>query len=102
MSDHFSHSDSRITPWHFLRFHERTWRWINSPLIYQNRLRASSYAEMARSAGFEICDATTNLPDGVKAKDLPDPTVHPTFVGYRDRKDLLATGVQVVCRKPSV
>ena len=65
-------------------------------------LPTSEDAEMARSAGFESCDATTDLPDGVKAKDLPDPTVHPTFGGYRDRKDLLATGMRVVCRKPSV
>ena len=100
MSDHYSHADSRITPWNFLRFHERSWRWINSPLLYQNRLRASSYRNLAVSAGFEICQAAAHLPDGFTVENAPAPQVHPTFVAYKNRHDLLATTLQLVCRKP--
>ncbi len=100
MSDHFSHFDRRLTPWNFLRFSARTWRWANSSVLYQNRLRASAYLQAAREAGFEIREAHLAFPNGVGPDALPSPPVHDTLTGWRDRRDLLATELHLVCRKP--
>ncbi len=98
-SDHFSHFDSTITPWHFLRFDERTWKLVNSELLYQNRLRAPSYAALAASVGFDICAVALGFPEGSGQLAVPMPLVHHTFQQWEDRRDLLATTLDLVCVK---
>ncbi|MEP6692662.1 MAG: class I SAM-dependent methyltransferase, partial [Gemmatimonadaceae bacterium] len=85
MSDHFSHSDSSITPWHFLRFGERAWRLIDPPMLYHNRLRASAHVALARAAGFEIAKALSECPTGCDVAREPLPRVHPDYRGFVDR-----------------
>ena len=101
MSDHFSHADASLTPWHFLRFSERAWKLVNSDLLYQNRLRASAYVEMARAAGFEVRQVDATLPGDCDPERLPSPEVHPSYRAYRDQRDLLAAYLQLVCVKPA-
>lgn len=43
MSDHFSHFDSSITIYNFLKFSEKQWKWIDNSIGYQNRLRIYDY-----------------------------------------------------------
>jgi hypothetical protein len=62
-SDHYSHFDSRISPWNFLGITERRWRWINSGLHHQNRLRHSSYRALLGEAGFTIDEEHLVVPD---------------------------------------
>ena len=101
LSDHFSHSDPSISPWHFLRYGERAWRWLNSDLLYQNRMRASVHVALIRAAGFEIVRLEPGFPSGVDVEQMALPPVHPTDVRYTDRRDLLATSIRLVGRKPS-
>ena len=101
LSDHFSHSDPSISPWHFLRYSERTWRWLNSDLLYQNRLRASAHIALIQAAGFEIIQLERGFPSGVDVEQMAMPPVHPTDVRYTDRRDLLASSIRLVGRKPS-
>ncbi|HJU88881.1 MAG TPA: class I SAM-dependent methyltransferase [Gemmatimonadaceae bacterium] len=100
MSDHFSHGDTSITPWHFLRFDERTWRLIDPPMLYMNRLRASAYATLARAAGFDVVDAIAEYPNDMDPARIDAPTVHPSFVRYEGHGDLVATRLQLICVKP--
>ncbi len=44
-SDHYSHSDSTIGGYNFLRFSSATWRLYNPPIHYQNRLRHDDYSQ---------------------------------------------------------
>lgn len=46
MSDHFAHIDPSISVYHFLRFSERQWRWIDNGIQPQNRLRADDYLQI--------------------------------------------------------
>lgn len=55
-SDHYSHFDPTISPWNFLGISERRWRWVNSGLHHQNRLRHPAYRELLQEAGFTILD----------------------------------------------
>jgi hypothetical protein len=52
--DQYSYFDANITAFNFLRFTERGWSWLDSPLISQNRLRIGDYRKHFREAGFEI------------------------------------------------
>ncbi len=98
MSDHFSHADPGISPWHFLRFSEQAWRIVNSDLLYQNRLRASGYVAMARSAGFEIAQAATEVP---APRPAVLPPVHPDLPAASDSDDLLAVRLHLVAVRPA-
>jgi hypothetical protein len=100
MSDHFSHSDASISPWHFLRFDERTWALVNADMLYQNRLRASAYLDAAREAGFELVEVDRRYPRGCDPDTAELPDVHPTYTSYVDRRDLLAHKLYFVARKP--
>jgi SAM-dependent methyltransferase len=100
LSDHFNHSDPSISPWHFLRYSDRAWGWLNSDLLYQNRLRASAHVALIRAAGFEIIQREPGFPSGVDVEQVAMPPVHPTDVRYADRRDLLASSIRLVGRKP--
>jgi len=54
MRDQFSSFDHSITQFNNLRYSERVWHWLDSPIIPQNRLRVSDYIRVFRNAGFEI------------------------------------------------
>jgi SAM-dependent methyltransferase len=99
MSDHFSHSDPSLGSFHFLRFDERTWNLVNADMLYQNRLRASAYLDAATEAGFELLEVDRRYPRGCDPETSPLPPVHPSFTGYKDRRDLLAHKLYFVARK---
>jgi hypothetical protein len=54
LRDHYAKFDRRIDVFHNLRFSRRQWRWINSRLEPQNRLRYPDYLAVFAEAGFEI------------------------------------------------
>jgi SAM-dependent methyltransferase len=62
MQDHYSYFDGSISRYNFLRFSDRTWAAINSPLHYQNRLRYRDYLRLVRDAGFEIVAERVSRP----------------------------------------
>ena len=54
IKDQFSSFDHSITQFNNLRYSERAWQWLDSPIIPQNRLRVSDYIHVFRNAGFEV------------------------------------------------
>jgi hypothetical protein len=54
LSDHYADFDPSITSFNFLKYSERTWRWLNSPLHFQNRLRITDYRDIQKMAGMYI------------------------------------------------
>lgn len=54
MSDHYADFDSSITPFNFLKYSERAWRWFNNRLHFQNRLRITDHRKIHEGAGFAI------------------------------------------------
>ena len=99
MSDHFAHADGTLSPYHFLSLDERTWSLVNAPLIYQNRLRASVHVALAEQAGFEVVEALHEYPPDVDPDRTTLPPVHESFTRWRDKRDLLAVRLWLVCRK---
>ena len=56
--DQYAYFDTHITPLNFLKFSDRTWRWLNSPIIPLNRLRVTDYRRALSEAGFRIIEET--------------------------------------------
>jgi len=81
----YSYFDPSITEFNFLRFTEKQWRWRNSPLIWQNRLRIPDYRDLLTEAGFELVgeESTSGKPE-----DLARVPLAPEFRQY-SREDLI-------------
>lgn len=56
MSDHFAHLDDKISIYHFLRFSERAWQWIDNDVQPQNRWRLEQYRELYKKLGISIVE----------------------------------------------
>lgn len=56
MSDHFAHLDENISIYHFLRFSERTWQWIDNEVQPQNRWRLEQYRQLYKKLKIPIVE----------------------------------------------
>jgi SAM-dependent methyltransferase len=54
LQDHYAYFDRSLSRYNFLRFSDRTWALVNSPIHFQNRLRAPEYLRLVRDAGFDL------------------------------------------------
>jgi hypothetical protein len=77
--DQFSYFDHSITPFNMLQYSDKTWKWLNSPLTWQNRLRISDYRRLFAEEGFEITKEE-NTPGF--ASDLEKIRLAPEFQHY--------------------
>jgi SAM-dependent methyltransferase len=97
--DHYAYFDARLTPVHYLRYGERTWRVWNNGLQFQNRLRANDFLEVAEREGLEIVlNRQTPRPELLARFD--ELSIAPEFRRY-PREQLCTTSVDFVARAPS-
>ncbi|WP_423820616.1 class I SAM-dependent methyltransferase [Salinisphaera sp. SPP-AMP-43] len=95
-SDHWQHTDRRLSRINFLRYHESTWRLINSSgQIYQNRLRHSDYVALMVSAGYEIRYERAETDPGARLDALRMPLA-PRFREHTP-DDLAALTSHILC-----
>jgi len=69
LQDHYAYFDPGLSRYHFLRFSDRAWRFVNSPLHFQNRLREPDYRRLVEEAGLEVVSWT---PSGPSAEGLAE------------------------------
>ncbi len=61
-SDHFSHSDKRISAINFLQYSDEEWkRYAGNRYMYMNRLRHDDFVRLFKSVGHRILDAQTDV-----------------------------------------
>jgi SAM-dependent methyltransferase len=97
LADHYSYFDRSLTPHHFLRYDDSRWRWLNSDLLYQNRLRRPDYLGAFADAGFEIVEEVAARPDDAGLAALARIDVAPRFRDYA-LDDLAVTSLVLVAR----
>lgn len=83
--DQYWYFDRSITPFNFLRFTERQWKYFNSPLTWLNRLRISDYRDLLAATGFEVVKETDSLGSEAELARVP---LAPEFQKY-SKQDLL-------------
>jgi SAM-dependent methyltransferase len=96
--DHYAYVDRTIHQLNYLQFSDAGWRMWNNRFLYQNRLRAVDFVNMARAAGFEI-ELDTSRCDPTRLKQLDTITVHPQFGRY-SREQLAITSLDFIGRNP--
>ena len=100
MQDHASYSDRRLSPYHFLRFSDRTWRLLNSALAYQNRLRLPDYRRLFAEAGLEVVAESVNAATETELAELAEVPLAPRFRSL-SREDVSARALEIVLRQTS-
>ena len=95
LKDQYWNFDRSITPFNNLKYSTAAWRWLDSPLIPQTRLRISDYRALLTKGGFEIVKEinTSGAPS-----DLEKVSLAPEFQKYA-KEDLLVTETWQVARR---
>lgn len=96
--DHYAATDRSITELNYLRYSDRAWRRWNNRFLYQNRLRAIDFIELARDAGFaiELENAQVHPRRLAQLATIP---VDPTLAARYSREQLAITYVDFIGRR---
>ena len=79
LQDHYAYFDRSLSRYHFLRYSDRAWSLVNSPLHHQNRLRSPEYLQLVRDAGFELVVEKPSGPSEAGLKELESLPLAPRF-----------------------
>jgi len=79
LQDHYAYFDRSLSKYNFLRYSDRTWSLVNSPLHHQNRLRSPEYLQLVRDAGFELVVEQPSGPSEAGLKELESLPLAPRF-----------------------
>jgi SAM-dependent methyltransferase len=96
--DHYAYADRKIHQLNYLQFSDEDWKIWNNDFLYQNRLRAIDFTDMARAAGFKV-EIDTSRPHPMRLQQLATVQVHPQFSRY-SRDQLAITSIDFVGRNP--
>jgi hypothetical protein len=92
--------ESPVSPFYSLRYSEWFWeKFIRSPMVWYNRLKACDYRQALEQAGFEMAhfEVEPGRPEDFALLDQA--RIHPMFARYT-REELAARGFLFVARKP--
>lgn len=95
MQDHASYVDPRRSPYDFLRYSDRAWRFISPKLEYENRLRLPDYRALFEEAGLAVVEETVTRPRPEHLAALAQVALAPRFRSYAP-EDLAARALEVV------
>jgi SAM-dependent methyltransferase len=82
LQDHYAYFDRGLSRYNFLRFSDRTWGLVNSPLHFQNRLRGPDYLRLVRDAGLELLVENPSGPSDQGRAELRTFPLAERFRGY--------------------
>jgi SAM-dependent methyltransferase len=95
--DHYAYTDRSIDQLHYLQYSDSEWERWNNEFLYQNRLRAKDFTEMATRAGF-VLELDTSRASHERLQQLDAIAVDPSFARY-SREQLAITSIDFIARK---
>ena len=98
--DHYAYVDSRINQLHYLRYSDAQWRFWNNDFLYQNRLRAHHFVDVASDFDFEILLNTASA-SPLRMQQLEQIPLAAEFTSI-DPDKLCITSVDFIARKAPV
>jgi SAM-dependent methyltransferase len=99
LQDHYAYFDRSLSRYHFLRYSDRAWSLVNSPLHHQNRLRSPEYLRLVRDAGFELVVEKPSGPSDEGRAELARLPLAERFRGFTP-DELGVTVLSFVARSP--
>jgi SAM-dependent methyltransferase len=100
LQDHYAYFDPSLSKYNFLRYSDRAWSLVNSPLHHQNRLRSPEYLQLVRDAGFELAVEKPSGPSEAGLKELESLPLAPRFRRYPP-EELGVTVLSFVAVRPA-
>ncbi len=100
LQDHYSYFDRGLSRYNFLRYSDRAWALVNSPLHFQNRLRAPEYVRLVREAELELVVENPSGPSDEGRAKLQSMPLAERFRGYSPG-ELGVTILSFVARVPA-
>jgi SAM-dependent methyltransferase len=100
LQDHYAYFDRSLSRYNFLRYSDRTWSIVNSPLHHQNRLRSPDYLRLVRDAGFELVVERPSGPSDEGREELRSLPLAERFRSYSE-DDLGVTVLSFVAVRPA-
>jgi SAM-dependent methyltransferase len=97
--DHYAYVDRSISQLHYLQYSDRAWSLWQNRFLYQNRLRAHEFVDMAVRAGFEITLNTAH-PQERRLRELGEVRVDPQFDRFPPEQ-LCITSIDFIGRNPA-
>jgi hypothetical protein len=97
LKDIYANFDRSLTVFNFLKYSSAAWKWLDSPLVPQCRLRVSDFRALLRNSNWEIVKEDNTL--GPIA-DLEKIRLAPEFQKY-SREDLLVVDTWLVAKPQS-
>jgi len=94
LCDQYSYFDPAITPFNYLKYPASRWKYLNSPLTWQSRLRISDYRALFAEAGYQIIRERNTAGDPVELRKV---RLAPEFQHY-PVEDLLVLFSWVVAK----
>jgi SAM-dependent methyltransferase len=94
--DHYSYRDRGISVYNFLQYTEKQWRWFNSSLHYQSRMRHCEYRGMFIEAGLGVLGEELMQPKGRDLQGLAAIRLAPDFYRF-PVEELMVLGSRMVC-----
>lgn len=98
LEDHYFRFDRSLSRYNFLRYSDRRWSLVNSPLHYQNRLRYPDYVRLVRGAGFEIVRERVSWASPEQLAELSRLPLADRFRNGYTLEELAARGATIVGR----
>jgi len=98
LQDHYAYFDPSLSRYHFLRFSDRAWGLVNSPLHFQNRLREPDYRRLVEEAGLEVVSWTPSGPSEEGLAELEAMELAPRFRNGYTPEQLGVTVLSFVAR----
>lgn len=99
LQDHYAYFDRSLSRYNFLRFSDRAWSLVTSPLQHQNRLRVNDYLRLVRDSGLVLVAEDPSLPASA-AGELRRVPLAPRFRDGYTPEQLGVTVLSFVARKP--
>ncbi len=96
--DHYAYVDRSISQLNYLMFSDEEWAPWDNAFLYQNRLRAVDFIDLAKRAGFAI-EVDTSRASAQRLDQLATLNVHSRFAKY-SREQLAITSIDFVGRAP--
>lgn len=94
--DHYAYVDRNVSQLNYLQYSDRAWRFWNNAFLYQNRMRAHEFVELATQTGFDILlDTSTVRPR--RLEELATIRVHPRFA-HLSPEQLCITSIDFIAR----
>ena len=98
LQDHYAYFDPSLSRYHFLRFSDRAWSLVNSPLHFQNRLREPDYRRLLEEAALEVVSWTPSGPSDEGLAELEATELAPRFRNGYTPEQLGVTVLSFVAR----